>query len=81
MQILRTRGIKSHGWGGYLNCMIHPTCLPVLVFRYMPRTNTKYLKYIVNHVLAVSAVSNGYSYSDMPIGMSADTCIQYWNDL
>ena len=76
MQILRTRGIKSHGWGGYLNCMIQPPYLPVLVFKYMPRTNTKYLKYIVNHVLIISN-----SYSDMPIGMSADTCIQYWNDL
>ena len=76
MQILRTRGIKSHGWGGYLNCMIQPPCLPVLVFKYMPRTNTKYLKYLVNLTLVVSN-----SYSDMPIGMSADTCIQYWNDL
>ena len=76
MQILRTRGIKSNGWGGYLNCMIQPPYLPVLVFKYMPRTNTKYLRYIVNCTLVVSN-----SYSDMPIGMSADTCIQYWNDL
>ena len=76
MQILRTRGIKSHGWGGYLHCMIQPPCLPVLVFRYMPGTNTKYLKYMVNHVLIVSN-----SYSDMPIGMSADACIQDRNVL
>ena len=76
MQILRTRGIKSHSWGGYLNCVIKPSCLPVLVFKYMPRTNTKYLRYIVKCTLVVPN-----SYSDMPIGMSADTCIQYWNDL
>ena len=76
MQILRTRGIKYHGWGEYLICMIQPPCLPTLEFRYMPRTSTKYLRYIVNCTLVVSN-----SYSDMPIGMSADTCIQYWNDL
>ena len=76
MQILRTRGIKSHGWGGYIICMIQPPCLPVLVFLYMPRANTKHLKYIVRYTLNVP-----YSYSDMPIGMSADTCIRYWNDL
>ena len=76
MQILRTRGIKSHGWGGYIICMIQPPCLPVLVFKYMPRTYTKYLRYIVRYTRDVPD-----SYSDMHIGMSADTCIQYWNDL
>ena len=76
MQILRTRGVKYHGWGGFLICMIQPPCLPVLVFKYMPRADTKYLIYIVRYSPTVRA-----SYSDMPIGMSADTCIQYWNDL
>ena len=76
MQILRTRGIKSHGWGGYIICMIQPPCLPVLGFKYMPRTDTKYLRYIVRYSRDVPD-----SYSDMPIGMRADTCIQYWNDL
>ena len=76
MQILRTRGIKSGSWGGYLNCIVQPPYLPALMFKYIPRTNTKYLKYIVSYTLVVSG-----SYSDMPIGMSADTCIQYWNDL
>ena len=74
MQILRTKGIKSHGWGGYLNCRAHPHYLPTLVFRYMPSTSTKHLKYVDGHASA-------YRYSDMPIGMSADTCIQYWEDL
>ena len=76
MQILRTRGIKSPGWGGYLHCMIHPSCLPVLVFKYMPRADIKYLEYIVSYTIAVPN-----SYSDMPIGMSTDACIQYWEDL
>ena len=76
MQILRTRGIKSHGWGGYLKCMIQPPCLPVLMFTYMPRTDTKYLRYIVRYSRDVPD-----SYSDMPISMGADTCIRYWNDL
>ena len=76
MQILRTKGIKSHGWGGYLICRAKPSCLPTLEFRYMPKTSTKYLIYIVGYTLGIS-----YRYSDMPIGMSADTCIQYWEDL
>ena len=76
MQILRTKGIKSHGWGGYLHCMIQPPCLPTLEFKYMPRTSTKSLKYLVGYTLTRSDM-----YSDMPIGMSADTCIQYWEDL
>ena len=76
MQILRTRGIKYNGWGGYLNCMIQPPYLPVLVFKYMPVTDIKYLRYIVNCTLVVSN-----SYSDIPIGMSANTCIRYWNNL
>ena len=74
MQILRTRGVKYHGWGGYLNCRIQPPCLPTLVLKYMPRTSTKYLTF-------VPGFASAYSYSDMPIGMSADTCIQYWEDL
>ena len=76
MQILRTKGIKSHGWGGYLNCMIQSPCLPTLVFKYMPRNSTKYLKYIIGFTLPLHR-----RHSDMPIGMSADTCIQYWDDL
>ena len=76
MQILRTRGIKYHGWGEYLNCRIHSPYLPTLEFRYMPKTSTKYLTYIVGYTLGISD-----RYSDMPLGMSADTCIQYWEDL
>ena len=76
MQILRTKGIKSHGWGGYLNCMIQPPYLPTLEFRYMPKTSTKYLTYVVGYTLSISGI-----YSGMPIGMSADACIQYWEDL
>ena len=76
MQILRTKGIKYQGWGGYVNCMIQPSCLPTLEFRYMPITSTKYLRYIVGYPLAIPNM-----YGDMPIGMSADTCIQYWEDL
>ena len=75
MQILRTRGAKYQGWGGYLNCMINPSYLPILVFRYMPRTSTNYLYYVAGYAFVPDM------YSDMPIGMSADTCIQYWEDL
>ena len=73
MQILRTRGARYQGWGGYLNCMTHVPYLPPLMFRYMPKTSTKYLTYVVGVTLGLSATHN-----DMPIGMSADTCIQYW---
>ena len=76
MQILKTRGAKYQGWGGYLNCRIHSPYLPTLEFRYMPKTSTKYLRYIAGYTLAIPDM-----YSDMPIGMSADTCIQYWDDL
>ena len=79
MQILRTKGIKYHGWGGYLNCRIPSPYLPTLEFRYMPKTSTKYLRYVVGYTLVGYAPA--YRYSDMPIGMSADTCIQYWEDL
>ena len=76
MQILRTRGAKYQGWGGYINCITQPYCLPALMFRYMPKTSTKYLTYAVGYSSGESDI-----YNDMPIGMSADTCIQYWNDL
>ena len=76
MQILRTRGTKYQGWGGYINCITQPHCLPELVFRYMPKTSTKYLTYAVDYSSGVSGI-----YNDMPIGMSADACIQYWEDL
>ena len=76
MQILRTKGIKSHGWGGYLNCMIHPRYLPTLEFRYMPKTSTIYLMYLVGYPIDTPATQR-----KMPIGMSADTCIRYWEDL
>ena len=76
MQILRTKGIKSHGWGGYLHCMVQPSCLPVLEFKYIPKASTKYLKYIVAYRLAIPSM-----YRNMPIGMSTDTCIRYWEDL
>ena len=74
MQILRTKGAKYQAWGGYLNCRVQPPYLPTLVFKYMPGTSTRYLAYVVGYASA-------YRYSDMPIGMSADTCIQYWEDL
>ena len=76
MQILRTRGTRYQGWGGYLNCMTHVPHLPTLMFRYMPKTSTKYLTYVVGVTLVLPDTHN-----DMPIGMSADTCIQYWYDL
>ena len=76
MQILRTKGTKYQTWGGYLNCMAHPHYLPTLVFRYMPRTSIKDFRYLVGYPLFVPDRN-----SDMPIGMSADTCIQYWEDL
>ena len=76
MQILRTRGAKYQSWGGHIRCITQPHCLPKLMFRYMPKTSTKYLIYIVGYTLGISDI-----YSDMPIGMSADTCIQYWEDL
>ena len=72
MQILRTRGAKYQGWGGYLNCRIHSPYLPTLEFRYMPKTSTKYLRYVVGYTLGIPDI-----YNDMPIGMRADTCIQY----
>ena len=74
MQILRTKGIKSHGWGGYLNCRIHSPYLPTLEFRYMPKTSTKFLIFVTGYASA-------YRYKDMPIGMSTDACMQYWEDL
>lgn len=74
MQILRTRGAKYQGWGGYIRCITQPHCLPELVFRYMPKTSAKYLTFTAGYTTA-------YRYNDMPIGMSADACIQYWEDL
>ena len=76
MQILRTRGAKYQGWGGYLNCRIHSPYLPTLEFRYMPKTSTKYLKYVTWYPGDVAATQR-----KMPIGMSVDTCLQYWDDL
>ena len=76
MQILRTKGIKSHSWGGFLNCRVQPHYLPTLVFKYMPKTSTKYLRYVSGYHINTSATQR-----NMPIGMSADTCIQYWEDL
>ena len=76
MQLLRTRGAKYQGWGEHINCMIHPRYLPILEFRYMPKTSTKYLTYAADYSSGVSGI-----YNDMPIGMSADACIQYWEDL
>ena len=74
MQILRTRGTKHQSWGGCLNGRVQPTYLPTLVFKYMPRASTKFLTFVTGYASA-------YRYSDMPIGMSADTCIRYWDDL
>ena len=76
MQILRTRGARYQGWGGYLSCSVYPLYLPTMMFRYMPKTSTKFLTYIVGIELDLPD-----THSDMPIGMSADACIQYWFDL
>ena len=76
MQILRTSGTRYQGWGGYLNCMIYPYYMPALEFRYMPKTSTKYLRCVSGYHINTSATQR-----NMPIGMSADTCIQYWDDL
>ena len=73
MQILRTRGIRYQGWGGYLNCSVYHPYLPMLLFKYMPKTSTKYLRYAGEGTLVLPDTHN-----DMPIGMSADACIQYW---
>ena len=73
MQIVRTKGITYSTWGGYLTCRIHTQYLPTLAFRYMPGTSTSSLTFV--------KYASAYRYSDMPIGMSADTCIQYWIDL
>lgn len=74
MQILRTNGIKSNGWGGSIKCITKPHYLPELMFRYMPKASIKSLTFIPEYVTA-------FRYNDMPIGMSADACIQYWEDL
>ena len=74
MQILRTKGTKFQAWGVYLSCRVQPPYLPTLMFRYMPISSTKSLTFVPGYASA-------YRYSDMPIGMSADTCIQYWIDL
>ena len=76
MQILRTKGIKSQCWGGYLECRAQTPYLPKLMFKYMPGTSTESLTYIAGYTLDISDM-----YSDMPIGMSADACIEYWEDL
>ena len=76
MQILRTRGTRYQSWGGNLSCSVYPLYLPTLMFRYMPKTSTKFLTYIVGIELDLPD-----THSDMPIGMSADACIQYWFDL
>ena len=77
MQILRTRGTRYQGWGGYLNCKIQPHSLPTLMFSYMPKASTKFLTYMVG----VTSLNLSDTHSDMPIGMSADACIQYWIEL
>ena len=76
MQILRTRGTRYQGWGGYLCCKVQPHSLPTLMFRYMPKASTIFLTYMVG-----VAVNLSDTHSNMPIGMSADTYIQYWIDL
>ena len=76
MQILRTRGTRYQSWGGNLSCSVYHPYLPTLIFKYMPKTSTKYLRYVGEGTLDLSA-----THSDMPIGMSADACIQYWFDL
>ena len=77
MQILRTKGTKYQGWGGYLYCITSPTHLPRIIFRYVPSTNSSFFVYYsVGYITPISK-----SFTDMPIGMSADACIQYWEDL
>ena len=74
MQILRTRGTTYKSWGGYLSCRVYPYYLPILIFKYAPRTSSRFLTFVPGYAAA-------YIYSDLPIGMSADTCIQYWDGL
>ena len=76
MQILRTRGIAYPTWGGYLTCRVYTQYLPTLVFRYLPKTADTFLAYTVRDTTPIPEL-----FIDMPIGMSADACLQYWNDL
>ena len=76
MQILRTRGTRYQGWGGHLCCKVQPYSLPTLMFSYMPKASTMLFTYMVGITLTLPD-----THSDMPIGMSADACIQYWIDL
>ena len=76
MQILRTRGTAYPTWGGYLTCAGYTHYLPTLVFRYMPSTSSSFLAYVVGYTTPIPEL-----FIDMPIGMSADACIQYWGDL
>ena len=77
MQILRTKGTKSKGWGGYLICTVYPPYLPTLMFRYMPKTSTKLLRFMVGYASPFLP----RMHSDIPIGMNAATCIRYWDNL
>ena len=76
MQILRTRGTAYPTWGGYLMCITHIHDLPPLVFRHSLNTYTSYLTYIAGYTTPRPKL-----FKDMPVGMSADACIQYWYDL
>ena len=77
MQILRTTGTKNQVRGGNLYCITSPTYLPRIVSRYVASPNASfYVYYAVGYITPISK-----SFIDMPIGMSADTCIQYWEHL
>ena len=77
MQILRTKGTKHQSRGGNLYCITSPTYLPRIIFRYVPGPDSSFFVYYsVGYITPISK-----SFTDMPIGMSADACIQYWEDL
>ena len=77
MQILRTTGTTNQSRGGNLYCIASPAYLPRIVARYVASPDSSFFVYYsVGYITPISK-----SFTDMPIGMSADACIQYWNDL
>ena len=77
MQILRTSGTAYSTCGGYLYCISCPAYLPRIVSRYVASPDSSFFVYYsVGYITPIPK-----SFTDMLIGMSADTCIQYWYDL
>ena len=79
MQILRTRGTTYSTCGGYLYCIAYPAYLPRIAFKYVASPDLCFLVYY--SVGYRTPTPTPKSFINMPIGMSADTCIQYWDDL